>query len=125
MDKQELIEALRETGIVPKENDANGIRVLLTVNDYETLKSKSEKSIIENRLKLAQFWGIILTAICLIISTIWGVLSPKSKTVKLIPRTGYVLKITDSGNERYILPEVRDKRIILQLQDTTGLKACE
>jgi hypothetical protein len=72
MNKSELIEALRETGIVSKENDANGVRVLLTINDYETLKSKSEKATTEIKLKVAQFCGITITALCLTITTIWG-----------------------------------------------------
>ncbi|EKA7375239.1 hypothetical protein OL330_004536, partial [Vibrio parahaemolyticus] len=43
MNKSELIDALKETGIVAKENDANGVRVLITLNDNESIKSKNEK----------------------------------------------------------------------------------
>jgi len=125
MDKSELIEALRETGIVSKENDANGVRILLTLNDFETIQSKSKTIKTENNLKTAQFWGVIITVFCLIATTIWGVTSANKEYVKLIPRSGYVLKITENGNKRCILPEVSDKDEIKELVDYIGLHVCK
>lgn len=125
MDKSELIEALRETGIVSKQNDANGVRVLLTVNDFETIKSKSETTKKENNLKTAQFWGVIFTVCFLIITTIWGVASTNKESIKYIPRSGYVLKITENGNKRCILLEVADRDIIQDLVTDTGLSVCQ
>ena len=125
MDKSELIEALRETGIVSKENDANGVRVLLTVNDYETIKSKLETTKKDNNLKTAQFWGIIVTIICLIATTIWGVASTDKESVKYIPRSGYVLMITDNETKRCILPEVADRYMVKELVENIGIDVCQ
>ena len=123
MDKSELIDVLRETGIVSKENYANGVRVLLTLNDFETLKSKTNQSILDKKLKKVQFWGIIITALCLIATTFWGILSKNTNSIQYIPRNHYILKLTDGGKEKCLIPEVPANRVYT-LERVTGIKSC-
>lgn len=122
MDKSELIAALRETGIVSKENDANGVRVLLTLNDFEKMGEKKDKSLLEKRVRLAQFWGILITSGCLILTTVWGMSSSRNE-VRYISKSGYVLKLTDNFEDRCLIPD--SKETGYRLSDLTGVPLCK
>ncbi|EGQ7741025.1 MULTISPECIES: hypothetical protein [Vibrio] len=123
MNKSELIDALKETGIVAKENDANGVRVLITLNDNESIKSKNEKGYWDLKLKQAQFWAVILTVVCLIISTTWGVFSQSTPEAQYIPRDGYVLKLTNGGKSKCMIPEVNENQTKMYTK-LTGVEPC-
>jgi len=123
MDESELISVLRETGIVSKENDANGVRIILTINDNETLKSKSDKSELNLKLKNTQFWAILITSVCLMLTTLFATLSNFSDTTEYIPRPGYIHKLTNGGKESCFIPEVPKKQAD-RLQQLTGIKPC-
>lgn len=123
MNKSELIDVLKETGIVAKQNDANGLRVLITLNDNESIKSKNEKGEWDLKLKQAQFWAVILTVVCLIISTAWGVLSQSAPEAQYIPRDGYVLKLTNGGKSKCIITEVNENQTKIYTK-LTGIEPC-
>lgn len=123
MQKTELIEALKETGIVSNEKDGNGIRLLLTVNDHEPLMEKRSAALLQKRLQTAQFWGIIITAFCLILSTIWGNLS-QIRDVHYLEMQNYVLRISDSGKNRCFIPVINQEYQLDQLTEITGVGAC-
>ena len=123
MTKDELIEALRETGIVTKKNDANGIRILLTQNDLETIQEKRTAARRRRRLELAQTTGIVVTAACLIVTTIWGIVREKEEKATYIPRSGYIVKIR--GNTQCLLIEKITPDFVEAMKEKTGIPACE
>lgn len=79
---------------------------------------------IEYKLKIAQFWGIIVIAFCIIVITISDIIATYKEQVEYIPRRDYVLKIIDNGKKMCILLEVENDKAILDILDRTGLDTC-
>ena len=122
MTKDDLIQALRDTGIVSKENDANGIRILVTHNDSETIEEQLTAARWRRRLELAQTIGIIVTTVCLIATTAWGIVKSKDESPHYISRGAYVVKI--QGNSRCLLLESTIPDIVEFIKRNTGLPQC-
>lgn len=123
MDKNDLIAALRDTGIVNVEKDGNGIRVLLTLNDLETLKEKKDRDIKQQRLIAIQSVGIIVTALILISTTFFNFSSSVEKYIYFSQR-GYILRINKETAERCIIVNSSHENVIYVHKETTGLSLC-
>ncbi len=123
MDKNDLIDALRESGIVNSKNDANGIRVILTLNDQETLKEKNDKNKNQQRLIRIQSIAIVVTTIFLILTTFFSFSNSVEKYIYL-PQKGYILRINKENSQRCIIVNSSYESIISIHKQTTGLSSC-
>ena len=79
---------------------------------------------IENKQKVAHFWLTIITAMCLIIVTIFSVISINDNSDHYISKRGYVVKITGSGKKTCLISLVSDEKVLDEIIDETGIYPC-
>ena len=79
---------------------------------------------IENKLKIAQFWLIIIIAVCLIIVTIFNVVATNNHPDHYVTKNGFIVKISDSGKKKCLISLVKDQEIVNEIIFETGIEPC-
>ena len=104
MDSKEFIEALRDTGLVSNNPDGKGLKIYVTVNDFDEemgeKRNREKWSTIFIRL---QSIALVVTMICLIFTTIYSVSKPKK--YEYFSRNQYILKYNNDTGELCVIPE--------------------
>lgn len=120
MNKEELVEALKESGIVSQNNDNLGAKLFVTINDFdENMGAKAGKAARDRKLQIVQFWSLLITMICLLLTT--SATYFDNSSYEYFQNSGYVLRYSPSNGETCVIPETPT---IATVQQQLGKKLC-
>ena len=120
MNKEELVEALKESGIVARDKDNLGAKIFVTLNDFdETMGEKASKAARARRLQHIQFWSLLITMICVVLTTLATYFS--NNDYEYFQNSGYVLRYSPGSGETCVIPETPT---IASVQQQLGKKLC-
>jgi hypothetical protein len=99
--------------------------VLLTLNDHEALQEKKTRNEKQLRLTTVQTWGILITSICLIITTFYTFFATKDNSLyEYFPQNGYILRVNKTNISKCIIVTSGHKEVIRVMEQTYGLPSC-